>query len=325
MHQKRKKGLLLLLLMLLAACLFSLFAGLVGVSPVHFFLGKLTPLEENVLWNLRLPRLLLGLGAGSALAVSGAVLQGIFGNPLADPGLLGVSGGGALGAVAVLLLGLPQKQYLFLPLGAFLGALLASGTVGALGRRGGSGQSVRLLLAGAAVSLFCGALTAGLLFFSPETVLRQYFFWTLGGLSSGTWQQVHWILPPLFAVLLLLCLWGRQLNVLSLGEEQALAVGMDAGRWRNGLLAVVSLLLGLAVCAGGNIGFIGLMVPHILRLQLGPDHRFLLPLSALGGAGLLTFCDSLGRLVVPGTEVRVGVITSLLGAPYFLFLLRKHL
>ena len=143
MHQKRKKGLLLLLLMLLAACLFSLFAGLVGVSPVHFFLGKLTPLEENVLWNLRLPR--LGLGAGSALAVSGAVLQGIFGNPLADPGLLGVSGGGALGAVAVLLLGLPQKQYLFLPLGAFLGALLASGTVGALGRRGGSGQSEPVL------------------------------------------------------------------------------------------------------------------------------------------------------------------------------------
>ena len=223
MHQKRKKGLLLLLLMLLAACLFSLFAGLVGVSPVHFFLGKLTPLEENVLWNLRLPRLLLGLGAGSALAVSGAVLQGIFGNPLADPGLLGVSGGGALGAVAVLLLGLPQKQYLFLPLGAFFGEpFWASGTVGALGRRGGSGQSVRLLLAGAAVSLFCGALTAGLLSFAPEPVLRQYFFWTLGGLSSGTWQQVHWILPPLFAVLLLLCLWGRQLNVLSLGEEQAL-------------------------------------------------------------------------------------------------------
>ena len=273
---KAKKWGIRLALLLVPVCLLALFSGQVPVSPLGLFQGGWTPLEVNVLWNLRLPRLLLGLGTGAALGASGTALQGIFGNPLADPGILGVTGGASLGAVLLLLTGLPQKVYWFLPLGAFAGAALASLLVGILGSRGH--DRVKLLLSGVAVSLFCGALTSGLLSFAPDAVMRQYFFWTLGNLGVGTWQQVRWLLPPLFGVLGILCLWGRQLNVLSLGEEQALSLGMDAPFWRKLFLGWLSLLMGLAVCAGGNIGFVGLLVPHCLRLLTGPDHRSLLPL-----------------------------------------------
>lgn len=316
---KAKKWGIRLALLLVPVCLMALFSGQVPVSPLGLFQGGWTPLEVNVLWNLRLPRLLLGLGTGAALGASGTALQGIFGNPLADPGILGVTGGASLGAVLLLLTGLPQKAYWFLPLGAFAGATLASLLVGILGSRGH--DRVKLLLSGVAVSLFCGALTSGLLSFAPDAVMRQYFFWTLGNLGVGTWQQVRWLLPPLFGVLGILCLWGRQLNVLSLGEEQALSLGMDAPFWRKLFLGWLSLLMGLAVCAGGNIGFVGLLVPHCLCLLTGPDHRSLLPLSALGGGIFLVFCDTLGRLLLPGGEIRVGIVTALFGAPYFLWLL----
>ena len=309
----------LLGLLLVPVCLLSLFSGQVPVSPLGLFQGGWSPLEVNVLWNLRLPRLLLGLGTGAALGASGTALQGIFGNPLADPGILGVTGGASLGAVVMLLTGRPRKATGSCHWGPLPGRPWPPFLVGLLGGR--SHDRVKLLLSGVAVSLFCGALTAGFLSFAPDAVMRQYFFWTLGNLGVGTWLQVKLLLPVLVGVLAVLCLWGRQLNVLSLGEEQALSLGMDAPFWRKLLLGWLSLLMGLGVCAGGNIGFVGLLVPHCLRLLTGPDHRTLLPLSALGGGLFLVFCDSLGRLLLPGGEIRVGIITALFGAPYFLWLL----
>lgn len=322
--KSRKQSVLggLILALALAAAV-SLCVGLVPLSPLKALAGTLSPVEYRVLWFLRLPRLLMSLGAGAALALSGTVLQGVFGNPLVDPGILGVSGGAALGAVLVLCLGLAQRAYFWLPAGGFLGAAAVSLFVQLLGRSEGLGSRTRLLLSGVTVSLFTGALTTALLSVAPDAVMRQYFFWTLGSLASVTWQQVQVLLPPLVLLCGVLSLLGRQLNVLSLGEEQALAVGLDAGFWRRLLLLLTSLLMALAVCGAGTIGFVGLCVPHMLRLLLGPDHRLLLPVSTLGGALFLTLCDCLGRFLVPGSEIRVGIITALLGAPYFLYLLRK--
>ena len=324
MNGQKKKCIAFLATALFLAAGVSLCGGLIPVSPLRLAMGQLSPLEQKVLWQLRLPRLLMSLGAGAALSLSGTVLQGVFGNPLVDPGILGVSGGASLGAVLSLCLGLAGQHYFWLPMGAFGGALGTMLLVAMLGRSRTLGSRERLLLSGVAVSLFCGALTTGLLSVAPDAVMRQYFFWTLGSLASVTWQQVELLLPPMLLLCAAACLLGRQLDVLSLGEEQALAVGLDASRWRRLLLTGTALLMALAVCGTGNIGFVGLCVPHMLRLVLGPGHRLLLPASAVGGALFLTFCDCLGRLLVPGMEIRTGIVTALFGAPYFLYLLRKR-
>jgi len=323
MDGKKKKYIAFLLLLLVIVSGLSLCTGLISLAPDRLLTGRLSPLEQKVLLQLRLPRLLMSLGAGAALSLSGTVLQGVFGNPLVDPGILGVSSGASLGAVVILCLGLAERQYFWLPSGAFAGALGTASLVALLGRSRALGGRTKLLLSGVAVGLFCNALTTALLSVAPEAVMRQYFFWTLGSLASVTWQQVELLLPPLLLICCAGCLWGRQLNVLSLGEEQALAVGLDVRFWRRLLLAGMSFLMALSVCGVGNIGFVGLCVPHMLRLLLGPDHGLLLPASALGGALFLTLCDCLGRLLVPGMEIRAGIVTALFGAPYFLYLLRS--
>ncbi len=307
------------LLLLLGAV--SVLCGLLPVSPAHLLTGTLTPQETSVVWFIRLPRFVCGAAAGAALALAGAVLQGLFGNPLADPGLLGVSGGACLGAVLALLSGFSLRYAFVLPLGAFCGALAATGAVSLLARRARpGGEGTALLLGGVAIGLFCGALTAGLLSFAPPQIMQQYFFWTLGTLSGSSWKLLP--LLPVMAVLMSgLLFLGRPLNLLSFGDEQALAAGMEVSCWRRRILLGISLLTALAVCLAGNISFVGLIVPHLTRRFTGPDHRRLLPAAALFGAVALTGCDFIGRVIFPFGEVRTGVVTALLGAPYFLFLL----
>ena len=314
------RGYAVLFILLWLIFLGSLLTGLIPVNVQHLLMGTLTDEEKTVLTVIRLPRFCYGALIGSALAASGAALQGVFGNPLADPGLLGISSGASLGAVLVLILNLAVLSPLMVPLGAFMGAALISFFVALLGRRSFKASVTYLLLGGVAVSFFCAALVSGLLSFAP--IMQQYFFWTLG--SLGTASLKAWPLAGLILVLLPgVFIWGRPLNLLSLGGEQAAALGLNVAFWRKLILFWTALLTSLAVCLGGNIGFVGLIVPHMGRFLSGADHHRLLPFAALIGAVFLTFCDLMGRWILPGSEIRTGIITALLGSPYFLYLLHQ--
>lgn len=289
------------------------------------FLSQVPVTQEQtaVVWHIRMPRMLVGVLVGAALAVSGAVMQGVFGNPLADPGIIGVSSGAALGAVLAIALGLTASSMFYMPLFALLGALLTVAFTVFLAMRDGKIPVMTLLLAGVAVSIFLGALTSGILTFISEYKLREFLFWTVGGLDYRRWEHVALGVTPILLGVITLCALARQLNILVLGEEEARAVGVPVVKLRMLLLFVASMTTATAVCISGSIGFVGLVVPHILRLILGPEHRVLLPASALTGGIFLVACDMIGRLVMPPTEIRVGIMTALIGAPYFLYLLRR--
>jgi len=277
----------------------------------------------SVIWHIRMPRTLVGLLVGAALAVSGAVMQGVFGNSLADPGIIGVSGGAALGAVIAIALGMSANGIFYMPFFALAGALLAVGVTVTLAMRDGKIPVMVLLLAGVAVSLLMGALTSGILTFMNEYRLREFLFWTVGGLDYRRWEHVYLAAGPVIIGIIILFLLARHLNILVLGDQEARSVGVPVAFLRLVLLFVSAVTTATAVCVSGTIGFVGLVVPHIMRLLLGPEHRMLLPACALAGAIFLVTCDTLGRLLIPPSEVRVGIMTALVGAPYFLYLLRK--
>ena len=279
--------------------------------------------QISVIWHIRMPRTLVGLLVGAALAVSGAVMQGVFGNSLADPGIIGVSGGAALGAVIAIALGMIANGIFYMPFFALAGALLAVGVTVALAMRDGKIPVMVLLLAGVAVSLLMGALTSGILTFMNEYRLREFLFWTVGGLDYRRWEHVYLAAGPVIIGIMILFLLARHLNVLVLGDQEARSVGVPVAFLRLVLLFISAVTTATAVCVSGTIGFVGLVVPHIMRLLLGPEHRTLLPACALAGAIFLVACDTLGRLLIPPSEVRVGIMTALVGAPYFLYLLRK--
>lgn len=291
--------------------------GLAGTAP------PLTAEQEAVLYHIRLPRMLVGALVGAALAVSGAVMQGVFGNPLADPGIIGVSGGAALGAVISIALGLTASGLYFMPLCALAGALGSVALTVLLAMRGGKIPVMVLLLAGVVVSILLGALTSGILTFLNEYKLREFLFWTVGGLDYRRWEHVYLAAGPILCGIAVLFALARHLNVLVLGEEEARAVGAPVLWLRLALLFMATLTAAFAVCVSGSIGFVGLVVPHMVRMLLGPEHRVLLPASALVGALFLVGCDTLGRCLMPPLEIRVGIMTALVGAPYFLYLLRR--
>ena len=283
-----------------------------------------TPEQQAVLWYIRVPRLLTALLVGAGLAASGAVLQGVFSNPLADPGILGVSSGASVGAVLALALGFGGAGAFVLPLFAFLGAVLAVLLTVGLSLRHGRIPVMALLLSGVVVGMLLSALTAAILTAVDAHKLQQYLFWTIGGLDYRRWEHVYMGLLPIGGGLVIMLLLARHLNVLALGETEARAVGMNVSAYRFLLLAAASMTTAAGVCISGDIGFVGLVVPHMIRLLAGPDHRRLLPLSILAGGAFLVFCDTLGRILLPATEIRVGIMTALAGTPYFLYLLRRR-
>ena len=338
MERKKKQviSILILIVLLLGIIIIALHLGTIkvpvlgGLQSIWQGLGipvtvsnPLEPEQEAVLWYIRMPRILIGLMVGASLALAGAVMQGIFSNPLADPGIMGVSAGASLGAVIAISLGLTSMGMFYMPMFAFVGAFMAVSITILLTMRGGRVETATLLLAGVAISMLLGAFTSGILTLMNEYRLREFLFWMVGGLDFRRWEHVFLAIGPFLIGTTILITLGRQLNVLVLGDTEAKALGVPVMLYRLIFLFLASFITAPAVCVSGAIGFVGLIIPHIIRILVGPDHRVLLPVSALAGALFLIFCDTLGRVLAAPSEIRVGIMTALLGAPYFLYLLRR--
>ena len=284
-----------------------------------------TATERAVVETIRLPRIVLALLVGGALGVSGAVMQGLFRNPMADPGIIGVSTGGAAGAVVAIAIGANALFPLALPAMAFAGAAGALALVYAVASAGGRFSMAALLLTGVAVSAFLAAVISAIVLYTEDReAQRAMIFWLAGGLDASRWEDVRLAAPFVLAGVAVAAVLARDLNLLMVSEEEARALGVRVGFTRNILLVSASLITGTAVAFSGTIAFVGLVVPHALRLVVGADHRVLIPLSALGGGLFLLAADTLARVVVAPAEVRVGIVTSFVGAPFFLFLLIRN-
>jgi len=288
--------------------------------------GSATPgLTDEIVWGLRLPRVLLAAVVGAGLAVAGAVLQAVIRNPLADPYVLGVSAGASCGAVLVLTAGgVGILAGIGVSMAAFLGALVALGAVLVLGQRRGVLEPTRLVLAGVAIGYLLLAVTSFVQLRAAPAELSGVLFWLLGSVSGAAWADLGVPAVAVVAALVVMTAHHRHLNVLLMGEESATALGVDVRRLRLWLLVVASLLTGLVVAVAGGIGFVGLVVPHAVRLVVGPDHRVLLPASVLVGATFLVLVDLAARTVDAPNELPLGILTAVLGAPFFLWLLRRR-
>ena len=293
--------------------------------------GLLEGRDALVVLNIRLPRVLLGLLVGAGLAVSGALMQGLFRNPLADPGLVGVSAGAALAAAATIVLGdrfltgtLMKLPFAALPVGAFCGGLVSTLALYLIATRGGRTSVATMLLAGVALGALASALTGLLAFISDDRQLRDLTFWSLGSLGGASWTKLSAVAPIILPLLLLMPLLARGLNGLMLGEAEAYHLGIPVQRIKALAILLVALAVGASVASAGLIGFVGIVVPHLIRLSVGPDHRLLLPLSALGGAMLLVGADIAARLIVAPAELPIGIVTATIGAPFFLWLLLRR-
>jgi iron complex transport system permease protein len=326
-------------LVLWVVIILSLGLGALRLSPAEVIAILLRPLgidlpwgrdaqAEAVVWAIRLPRIVLGGLAGAALASSGAALQGVFRNPLADPVLIGVSSGASAGAVTLLVAGAHlasglsrQAQPFALPVAAFAGGLLATFMVLQVTRLSGRSGVAVMLLAGIAINALFSAVTGLLMFVAGDQALRSIIFWLLGSVGGATWPVVTGVAPLLLLCVLVLPRWAGALNLVLLGEAEAWHSGIDVERVKRRVIVLCALGVGAAVSACGVIGFLGLIAPHLARLVLGPDHRSLLRATVPLGACLLLGADLIARTVVAPAELPIGAVTALLGAPWFLWLL----
>ncbi len=301
----------------------SLMKGAVEVpldEIIKAFCAEKQSVYQQIIWNIRLPRTLVGALVGMNLALAGGILQAVMKNPLADPHIIGVSSGAGLAGMIVLIL-FPQLESLLTPV-AFIGALGAACLVYALAWKGGI-RPARIILAGVAVAALLGSGTTALLVFYSDRV-HGALMWMAGGLAARSWPQLRIILPYSILGGLAALAGARKLNVLNLGDEAARGLGLNVELTRLALTAVAALLAASAVSVVGLLGFVGLIVPHTARLLVGSDHRFLLPAAALLGMGTVMLCDTLARLLFAPIELPVGIIMALIGAPFFLYLLRRE-
>ncbi|MCL3883379.1 iron ABC transporter permease [Marivita sp. GX14005] len=326
-------------LALLLACVMaaSLAIGAAGTNLWSALLSlargeALSVVDRTILWDIRLPRTLMGALVGAALAVSGAVMQGLFRNPLADPGIVGVSAGAGLGAIAAIVLGaslLPAAVMAALgaylvPLAAFAGGWLSTIVLYRVSTRGGRTSVATMLLAGIALGALAGAVSGLLVYAADDQQLRDLTFWGLGSLAGATWAKLLAAAPIIALALVGAPLLARGLNALALGEAAAGHLGIAVERVKTLAILAVAGATGAAVAVSGGIGFIGIVVPHLLRLASGPDHRALLPNAALLGASLLLGADLVSRTVISPAELPIGIVTAILGAPVFLWILLRR-
>lgn len=329
----------LLCALLTTVALFSLTAGASDASAWSVFAhwlsasgeGALSHADRIIIYEIRLPRMVLGILIGAALAVSGAVMQGLFRNPLADPGIVGVSAGAGLGAITMIVLGgtvlRPATGFLgiyALPLAAFCGGLVTTWLLYRVATRRGQTSIATMLLAGIALGALAGALSGILVYVADDRELRDLTFWGLGSLAGTTWTKIFAAGPIILLALCATPFMARGLNAMALGEASAAHLGVPVQRFKNVAIIAVAAATGAAVAVSGGIGFIGIVVPHLLRLLIGPDHRFLLPASALLGASLLLLADAVSRTVVAPAELPIGIVTAVVGGPFFLWILLRR-
>jgi len=293
--------------------------------------GAMSARDRIIIFDIRLPRAVLGILIGASLAVSGAVMQGLFRNPLADPGLVGVSAGAGLGAIAIIVLGgtslAPLTQVLgiyALPLAAFVGGLATTFVLYRVATRRGQTSVATMLLAGIALGAMAGALSGMLVYLADDRQLRDLTFWGLGSLAGATWSKIAAAGPIIALALFAAPFLARGLNALSLGEATAVHLGIQVQKVKLVAILSVAGAVGASVAVSGGIGFVGIVVPHLLRLLIGPDNRYLLPASALLGASLLMLADSVSRTIVAPAELPIGIVTAAVGAPFFLWILLRR-
>ena len=281
------------------------------------------PVIDATLWVVRFPRIIMAMAVGAALAVGGALMQAIFGNPLAEPGVVGVSSGAALGASIAIVFGIQFAGSGVAAL-AFVGGLLATLLVYAVARVGGRTEVVTLLLTGIAINAFAQAGLAFVLFLADTASREQIVFWQLGSLAGSVWSEIVVVVPLLFLGTVVAWVLAKQLDVLALGERNARQLGVDVEGLRIIVIVVVALLTAAAVAFAGIIAFVGLVVPHIVRMALGPSHRALIVVSLIGGAALMVWADLLTRTLVDGADLPIGMLTALVGGPFFFGLLYQQ-
>jgi iron complex transport system permease protein len=337
------KGFFVLLIgLLVAACIWAVGKGAVSISPAQVLAilahkaGWETGIafneqQESVLWIIRLPRVLMALLIGSTLAVCGGALQGLFRNPLADPGLIGISSSASTAAVVVIVLGsgllagapTVLGQY-GLNIATFLGALLSTILIYRFSQQRGKTNVGIMLLAGVAMNAISGAATSFITLSANDQQLRSVTFWMMGSLGGASWINVAGLLPFCLACSFLLPLFSKSLNALSLGESDAAYLGVRTERLKTTVMILVAMGVGASVAVSGIIGFVGLVIPHIIRMIIGPEHRRLLMASSLAGATVLVLADLLSRTIAPPIEIPIGIITALGGGPFFLYLLIRE-
>jgi len=333
---RARLAIVILVVALAATFLFSLTAGASDASIRSVIadwlgVGELSARDRIIIYDIRLPRTILGVLIGSALAVSGATMQGLFRNPLADPGIVGVSSGAGLGAIIIIVLGggfaAPVVSLLgiyALPIAAFLGGLATTMLLYRVATRRGQTSIATMLLAGIALGALAGAFSGVMVYIANDQQLRDLTFWGLGSLAGATWTKIAAAGPIIAAALIAGPFLARGLNALALGEASARHLGIQVQLFKNISIVTVAAATGAAVAVSGGIGFVGIVVPHLLRLLIGPDHRFLLPAAGLLGASLLLLADVVSRTIVAPAELPIGIVTAAVGAPFFLWILLRR-